>query len=134
MRTTMYRGRWVVRNAVVRVCSSALLCVASVGCCGSAWTARVCTSNNSGNCRATDSAQPHKYPVKSASLGPVSGTTDVTVREPACTNGMGEVDVHVLDGDNLEVTILCLVDAPQGTMTLPTATTPQPTPPSDGGH
>jgi hypothetical protein len=54
----------------------------------------MCTSNGSGNCKAVDNGQPHTYTVKSSSVGPVTGVTDVNVREPACgNNGIGEVDV-----------------------------------------
>jgi hypothetical protein len=95
----------------------------------------MCASNASGQCRGVDNGQPHKYSVKSASVGPLNGTTDLAVHEPACANGIGEVDVEVVDRDDLQVIIYCLVDAPSGTMTLPAASTPAPGPrsPSSGG-
>ena len=112
----------------------AILCLACGGCCAAApWTARVCASNASGNCQPVD-LQPHPHTVKSTSVGPVTGVTDVDVREPACANGMGAVDVQVVDCDDLQVTIHCLNDAPSHTMTLPPAPAPASPAPSNGGH
>lgn len=110
---------------IVRVLCVSTACLASQACGGSAWTARVCTSNASGNCKAISNAQPHHYTVKSTGVGPgLTGLTDVSVHEPACQNGIGEVDVNVIDRDDLDVTIFCLVDASDGSMTL------SPAPPS----
>jgi hypothetical protein len=97
----------------------AVVCLACEAC-STPWTARVCTSNADGNCKAIDNGQPHQYPVKSANIVHlVNGLTDVAVREPACAdNGIGEVDVNVVDRDDLSVTIYCLVDKPSGTMKL----------------
>lgn len=114
-----------VRRIVTMLCLAAAG-LASQACCGSAWTTRVCTSNASGNCKAISNAQPHRYTLKSTSVAPVlHGLSDVSVREPACDNGIGEVDVKVVDRDDLEVTVFCLVDASGGGMTLtPAATSP----------
>jgi hypothetical protein len=96
----------------------AILSFAPMGC-GSAWTARACASNPDGNCRATDTGQPHTYAVKST-----VSATDVAVHEPQCASGIGEVDVQVQDRDNLQLTIYCLVDQPAGTMKLSSAPAP----------
>jgi hypothetical protein len=50
----------------------------------------------------------------------------MAVREPACANGIGEVDVQVVDRDDLQVTFYCLNDTPSGTMTLAPAPASQP--------
>jgi hypothetical protein len=116
------------RRRAARAVLGVVLAIASQGCGGSVWNARVCASNASGNCRGVDNGLPHTYPVKSSSIGPLHGTSDVAVKDPSCTNGIGEVDVEVDDADNLKVTLYCLVDAPGGTMTLPAARHDAPAP------
>jgi len=128
-------GSWSCQHHLARIGSVAVLCASLAGC-TYPWTARVCSSNNSGNCRGVDN-QPHEYTVKSTSIGPVRSVTDVNVKEPACgTNGIGAVDVEVVEQDELKVTIHCLVDAPSGTMTLsqPSAATPQPPTSTEGAQ
>jgi len=96
--------------------------------CGGAWTARVCSSNASGNCSGV-SPFPKHHVVESAHVGPVvNGITDVQVREPSCPNGFGEIAVTVIDRDHLDLVVYCLSDRPanagtnsEGTMTLPTS-------------
>jgi hypothetical protein len=106
---------------VVRIFFLAAVCIGNEACGGSAWTARVCTSNVDGNCRAVDNGQPHRHPVNSADIVHlVNGLNDIAVREPACANnGIGEVDVNILDHDHLDLILYCLVDKLTGTMTLP---------------
>jgi hypothetical protein len=97
--------------------------------CGGAWTARVCSSNASGNCNGV-SPFPKHHRIKSAHLDPVvNGLTDVQVREPDCPNGFGELAVTVVDRDTLDLVVYCLSDRPanagtdpEGTMTLPAPT------------
>ncbi|HTQ06568.1 MAG TPA: hypothetical protein VMI54_22065 [Polyangiaceae bacterium] len=102
--------------------------VLSACCSAPPWTARVCAANGSGNCRAVDD-DPHVHTVKST-----AGVMDVPVPESSCNNGIGAVDVKVVDRDDLSVTVHCLVDQPtagDGTMTLgpaPGASTPPPPP------
>jgi len=119
MRRAIGVGLGSVGRQVTRIFLGLALTLACTACPGLAWTARMCAENQSGQCRRVDNLQPHKYAVKSANVGPVSGTQDVQVKERACDNGIGEVDVQVVDNDDLNVTIYCLVDRPSGTMTLP---------------
>jgi hypothetical protein len=65
-----------------------------------------------------DDLVPHKHFIKSAGVGPVHAT-DVDVRDPACDNGIGKVEVEVVDSGDLSVTLYCLVDQSRPTMTLP---------------
>lgn len=101
----------------------AIACMACAAC-GGPWTARICSSNPSGNCRGV-SPFPDHYSAKSVNAAPVvNGITDVQVRDPACPNGIGSVDVTVLDRNDLDIAVYCLSDSPApsgGTMTLPTA-------------
>ena len=98
--------------------------------CGGAWTARICTSNASGNCNGVTPFPKH-HQVKS-----VQGFTDVKVQDPDCPNGFGEVAVTVIDRNNLDLVVYCLSDRPanspttsEGTLTLPeTPGTPTPAP------
>lgn len=107
----------------------AMLSAVLLGCAGEPWTARVCSSNASGNCSGVDNTPHGPYPVKSA----LGGVADVDVHEPACgSNGIGAVDVKVVSHDELQVTVHCLVDTPTGTMTLPE--TSSATPPPSGGE
>jgi hypothetical protein len=125
------KRRVTVQNRQIR--ALAIVYTAFAAGCTTPWTARVCSSNDSGNCRGVDN-QEHTHTLKSAGGGPVTGLTDVEVHEPACgSNGMGAVDVQVVDDDELFVTIHCLVDKPSGTIALPeaaAAASPSPSPPS----
>ncbi len=96
------------------------LAAGSLAGCGSAWTARACTAyDSSGNCKGVDTLASVSYEAKSASIGPVTGLTDVTVRDPRCqTNGIGAIDVKVVDRGDLQLTMYCLPDRPNGAMTL----------------
>jgi hypothetical protein len=115
---------------------TALLAMACSAGCGSAWTARMCASNASGNCRGVDIGQPHGYPVSSTFARVVPGGADAKVRVPQCPSGIGEVDVTVVDRDNLQVTVYCLTDSQPGptTMTLPAATSRPVPAPTNGGN
>jgi hypothetical protein len=138
MESVAVRGQASVgsRQVVSWVCL--LVACGALQACGGAWTARVCSSNTSGNCNGVTPFAKH-YTVKSAHVGPiVNGITDVQVRDPDCPNGFGTVAVTVVDRDTLDVELYCLSDRPanaatpsEGTMTLPAppdtpAATPKP--------
>jgi hypothetical protein len=80
-----------------------------------------------------DYGQPHEHDVKSKTIGPVTGLTDVAVRDPSCAKGMGEVDVEVVDHDDLHVIIYCDRDASTRTTTPMASASPQARP-LNGGH
>jgi hypothetical protein len=121
------RGSVGARQAVSWM--ALVMAAAMLQACGGAWTARVCSSNTSGNCSGV-SPFPKHHMVKSAHVGPVvNGITDVQVREPDCPNGFGELAVTVVDRDTLDLVVYCLSDRPaaagtnsEGTMTLPAST------------
>ena len=110
--------------------------------CGGPWTARICASNPSGNCSGV-TPFPEHYKASSANVVKlVNGLTDVQVRDPSCPNGIGSLDVTVVDRDTLDINVYCLSDKPppaggtmtlpaaSGTMTLPAAPSAQPAQPS----
>jgi hypothetical protein len=112
------------------------LAVVALEACGGVWTARICSSNASGNCNGVSPFAKH-YTVESAKVGPiVGGLTDVQVRDPDCPNGLGELAVTVIDRDHLDVAVYCLSDRPanaaapsEGTLTLPSPPAPPEAPP-----
>ena len=117
------QGKTRAANQLCNLSFLVLVCSACAAC-GGPWTARVCSSNPSGNCRGV-SPLPDHYTAKSVNAAPVvNGVTDVQVRDPDCPNGIGSVDVTVLDRNDLDIAVYCLSDSPAasgGTMTLPTA-------------
>ncbi|HYP98326.1 MAG TPA: hypothetical protein VER96_06610 [Polyangiaceae bacterium] len=106
-----------------------------MGCaaCGGPWTARVCSSNASGACRGSSPFSTH-YTASSFNVVKLAnGLTDVQVRDPSCPNGIGSLDVTVVDADTLDINVYCLSDQPPvggGTMTLPPTGAPHPAPTS----
>ena len=126
MQSAGVRGQRFVGPRRVVSWMALLMTAAVLQACGGAWTARVCSSNASGNCNGVTPFPKH-HVVKSAHVGPVvNGITDVQVREPDCPNGFGEVAVTVIDRDNLDLIVYCLSDRPanagtppEGTLTLP---------------